>query len=148
MSYHTVCPSRECPAVASVVTVSLHMCTNNCFYLIAKTLYLKISLVPYFLPSWCRVSFLKWTYNCQKCLRRQLVKVCAHQSALKYISSLLTSSISSLNLSPVQNLKEALPMPRRMSNTYFKNYPSFNTPLPSLLPPLCDGLLCVQREAV
>ncbi len=40
--------------------------------------------------------------------------VCTSKSALKFVSSLLPSTISSLNLSPVQNLKEALPMPRRM----------------------------------
>jgi hypothetical protein len=43
----------------------------------------------------------------------QFEKVCAQQSALTNVSSLLPPSISSLNLSPIQNSKEALPMARR-----------------------------------
>ncbi len=59
-------------------------------------------------PHGCRVSFLKGTYNFQNCLRWQFVKVCAHKSALKTSSSFLDPSICSINLSPIQNLKEAL----------------------------------------
>jgi hypothetical protein len=52
-------------------------------------------------------------------------------------SSILPPYIFSLNLSAIQNSKEALHMPRRMYsiNISFKNYPSFNTTFPSMLTP-------------
>ncbi len=62
----------------------------------------------------------------------------------KNVSSLIPPSICSLNLSPIQNLKEALPMPRRMYSMYstsFKNYPSFSLQVPSILSILL-GVYC------
>ncbi len=95
---------------------SFVMCTNNFIHLIVNILYIQLSSSFYLSQdhSWCRVSFLKGTYNFQNCFRWQFVKVCPHESALKNVSSLLPLSFCSLNLSPIKNLKETLPLPCRM----------------------------------
>jgi hypothetical protein len=41
MSYHIAYPSWDGPAVVCLfISVSVHMCTNNCIHLIVKILYI------------------------------------------------------------------------------------------------------------
>jgi hypothetical protein len=59
------------------------------------------------------------------------------EKSMKNVSSLLPPSICSLNLSPIQKLKEAQPIPGRMFSivyTSFKIYPSFSTLSPLFYP--------------
>ncbi len=146
MSYHTVYPRWDCPAGVChlflyIIPSSVHQQLNyldcqNCVHYtqLSGIFYLSLDLSQY------RVSFFKGTHTFQNCLRGQHVKVCAHLSVLEkvffkiknsicMISSLLPPPFPPIMLSPIQNLKESLNMPRRMY------YPSLITPFPSILTP-------------
>ncbi len=60
-------------------------------------------------PHGCRVSFLKGTYNFLNCEDDNLYRY-VHIKVHWKMSSFLPPSICSINLSPIQNLKEALNM--------------------------------------
>ncbi len=128
MSYHTVSPRWDGPPVVCHLFLYLFICAlTTAFSWFVKILYITTLWYFFFLshnPSLCRVSFLKGTYNCQNCLRRQFVKVCAQKHIKvnwKTLHPFLPPSISSLNLSPIQNFKEALPMPHGPPPNVFYN---------------------------
>ncbi len=142
-SYHTVYPSWDCPAVVCHLFLYSFICAPKTkFTWLSKFRTLQLSSVFFCLSlnhSCCRVSFLdqerNGTYNFENCLRRH--GACKFKCAEKYfykitnnigmISSLSTHSISSLNLSHIQNLKKAQNV---FYDTSFQNYSSIQHSFP------------------
>jgi hypothetical protein len=78
MSYHIAYPNWDCPAVVChLFLYTFIWAPTTAFTWLSKFCTLQVSSVFYLSweLSWCRVSFLKGTYNFQNCLRSQFVKV-------------------------------------------------------------------------
>jgi hypothetical protein len=86
--------------------------------------------------SWCMVSFLKRDLQFSKLFKNTIcISVCTLKYTKKNVSSLLPPSIFSLNLSPIQNLMEALNVPpwNVLYHTSLRNYTSISLQVPSNL---------------
>jgi hypothetical protein len=114
------------------------MCTNNCFHLIVKILYIT---APYcFLPIlgtllvqvliFERGPTIFKKFNNTVCIGLCKLK-CTEKRFIPF-----TPSIFSLSLSPIQNLKEGLNMPPGMYSTIctsLRNNAAFSLQVPSIL---------------
>ncbi len=111
MSYHTAYPGWDCPVVVCHLFLYSFICApTTAIDLLSKfcTLQLFNGFIYLGTSPWCRVSFLKGDLQFTKLFKN---KICTGVCTLKCTEKRFipfTPYIFSLNVSPIQNLKEAL----------------------------------------
>jgi hypothetical protein len=104
--------------LSAIVSVSLHMCTNNCIHLIVNILYITSLYCSTFYrsqdTSWVQGFIFEGDLQFSKLFKMTTCKGMCTLKCTENVSSFLPPSICSINLSSIQNLKEAQPMIHRM----------------------------------